>query len=249
MALNNLGVVAYGQGDLARASSCYGQALAIYRAQGDQSGIGLSLHNLAETARDGGDPVRAGALWRESLELRAAQGDRAGVAASLAGLAGVATAAGLTERAARMLGQADRLQREVGLPMPAQERGGQERAIAALRAKMQAGAFSTAWAEGAAMGVEEAVADVVAGAADTEQAAARAAAAEADKSAAVASGLTRRELEVLRLLVDGNSDKEIGDALFISHRTAMTHVQNLLGKLGVNSRTAAAAQALRSGLV
>ena len=76
-----------------------------------------------------------------------------------------------------------------------------------------------------------------------------AAAREADKSAAVAAGITRRELEVLRLLVEGKSDKEIGEALFISHRTAMTHVLNILNKLGVNSRTAAAAHALRQGFV
>lgn len=67
--------------------------------------------------------------------------------------------------------------------------------------------------------------------------------------AAAAAGLTKREIEVLRLLVEGYSDKEIGEALFISHRTAMTHVLNILNKLGVNSRTAAAAWALRHGVV
>lgn len=69
------------------------------------------------------------------------------------------------------------------------------------------------------------------------------------KSAATEAGLTRREIDVLRLLVDGLSDREIGDALFISHRTAMTHVANILGKLNLDSRTAAAAFALRNNLV
>jgi DNA-binding NarL/FixJ family response regulator len=69
------------------------------------------------------------------------------------------------------------------------------------------------------------------------------------KSAAADAGLTRRESDVLRLLVDGLSDREIGEALFISHRTAMTHVANILGKLALDSRTAAAAYALRNGLV
>jgi non-specific serine/threonine protein kinase len=54
-------------------------------------------------------------------------------------------------------------------------------------------------------------------------------------------GLTTRELEVLQLVAKGLSDREIGDALSISHRTVMRHVANLLPKLGVNSRTAAAA--------
>jgi DNA-binding CsgD family transcriptional regulator len=60
-------------------------------------------------------------------------------------------------------------------------------------------------------------------------------------------GLTAREIEVLRLLVDGRSDREIADALFISPRTAQTHVTNILNKLGVSSRTAAATVAVRHG--
>jgi DNA-binding NarL/FixJ family response regulator len=52
---------------------------------------------------------------------------------------------------------------------------------------------------------------------------------------------------VLRLLTNGLSDREIAAALFISPRTAGYHVSNLLGKLGVESRTAAAALALRLG--
>ena len=62
------------------------------------------------------------------------------------------------------------------------------------------------------------------------------------------NALTEREIEVLRLLVEGRSDKEIGAALFISHRTAMRHVANILAKLDVSSRTAAAALAHRHGI-
>jgi len=63
------------------------------------------------------------------------------------------------------------------------------------------------------------------------------------------SGLTRRELEVLQLLARGYSDKKIADELYISPRTAMTHVSNILSKFGVNKRTAAASVALRLGIV
>ncbi|MBA2277112.1 MAG: response regulator transcription factor [Chloroflexia bacterium] len=62
-------------------------------------------------------------------------------------------------------------------------------------------------------------------------------------------GLTRRERDVLRLLVEGHTDREIGAALFLSHRTVATHVSNLLAKLGVPSRSAAATSAVRRGLV
>jgi DNA-binding CsgD family transcriptional regulator len=60
--------------------------------------------------------------------------------------------------------------------------------------------------------------------------------------------LTTREVEVLRLLAAGKTDREIGDALFVSRRTAATHVRNVLAKLDVSSRSAAAAHAVRLGL-
>ena len=61
--------------------------------------------------------------------------------------------------------------------------------------------------------------------------------------------LSPREMDVLRLIIDGKTDREIADALFISHRTVMRHVTGILNKLGVNSRTAAATLAVRDGMI
>jgi DNA-binding NarL/FixJ family response regulator len=61
--------------------------------------------------------------------------------------------------------------------------------------------------------------------------------------------LTERELEVLGLLGTGTSNKEIATALAITERTARTHVSNILGKLGLSSRTQAALYAVEKGLV
>lgn len=61
--------------------------------------------------------------------------------------------------------------------------------------------------------------------------------------------LTERETDVLRLLAQGMANKEIAVALTIGEKTVKTHVSNILGKLGVVSRTQAALYAVRIGLV
>lgn len=63
------------------------------------------------------------------------------------------------------------------------------------------------------------------------------------------SPLTRRECEVLRLVAEGLSDKEIATKLVISEHTVHRHVSNIRTKLRVPSRTAAAAQATKLGLI
>ena len=60
--------------------------------------------------------------------------------------------------------------------------------------------------------------------------------------------LTERELEVLRLISKGLSNKEIASAIFVAEWTVRTHVSNILGKLHLASRTQAALYALRAGL-
>ena len=61
-------------------------------------------------------------------------------------------------------------------------------------------------------------------------------------------GLSTRELEVLGLVAEGRTNRQIADELFITEKTAGHHVSNILGKLGVGSRTEAAAVAVRLGL-
>jgi DNA-binding NarL/FixJ family response regulator len=61
-------------------------------------------------------------------------------------------------------------------------------------------------------------------------------------------GLTPREREVLRLLVDGRSNRAIAETLSLSERTVENHVLHILTKLGLESRTAAATYAVRHGL-
>ncbi len=72
--------------------------------------------------------------------------------------------------------------------------------------------------------------------------------AQAVRDPAAALNVTPREIDVLRLLADGRTNRQIGEALFISEKTASVHVTNLLRKLGVPNRVEAAAIAQRVGL-
>jgi DNA-binding NarL/FixJ family response regulator len=64
-----------------------------------------------------------------------------------------------------------------------------------------------------------------------------------------ASDLTQRELEVIRLLVDGLSNQEIADGLGLSRRTVQAHVANAMARTQTRSRTQLAVFALRNGIV
>jgi DNA-binding CsgD family transcriptional regulator len=61
-------------------------------------------------------------------------------------------------------------------------------------------------------------------------------------------GLSRRELEVLALIVEGRSNPEIGRRLFITRKTVAVHVSSILAKLGVSGRVEAATAAIRLGM-
>jgi DNA-binding CsgD family transcriptional regulator len=69
------------------------------------------------------------------------------------------------------------------------------------------------------------------------------------KRPADAYGLSPREQEVLDILAEGRTDRDIAARLFISERTVHVHVRRILAKLGVSSRTEAAGVAIRQGLV
>jgi DNA-binding NarL/FixJ family response regulator len=61
--------------------------------------------------------------------------------------------------------------------------------------------------------------------------------------------LTSRELDVLGLVAEGRTNREIGERLYMSEKTASVHVSRILAKLGVANRAEAAASAERLGLV
>jgi len=151
--------------------------------------------------------------------------------------------------AARLFGAADRYNRESGHPITFPERTYYDAARDRIRATLGSQRFEEQLAAGASLSLDAAF--------EAMRQALHVIAAESPPEAPSLPmletlrpyGLTQRELDVLRLVALGKSDREIADMLFISHATARTHVRNLLGKMGAPNRSAATSIALREQLV
>jgi DNA-binding NarL/FixJ family response regulator len=144
-------------------------------------------------------------------------------------------------RAARLIGAAEAALTTVGATFAPAGRFSHREAVAAAGQALGEERFAAARAAGGALTPEEALAEALTDAPTAGP--------PGLPSPASRAGLTARELEVLRLMVDGRSNPEIAAALFISPRTATTHVTHILAKLGAASRTEAATYAVRHGLV
>ncbi len=243
----DLGKIALGRGDAVGATGYLEEALQRQRVLGYGWGLGDCLRLLGDLARNRGDIAGALSCYGESLAVAEDHGDARYLAQPVAGVASVARLLGEPERAARLYGAAAALRKEIGVPVAPWERDTYERNVAAAQAMLPPEGFAAAWAAGEALPFAAVIAETLSTLADLRAAGpARVPAAAAVPE--TVSGLTAREAEVLRLLAQGLSDRAIGAILFISPRTVHGHVTNLLAKLGLESRTAAAAYAVRHGL-
>ena len=118
-----------------------------------------------------------------------------------------------------------------------------------VRAALEAGAAGYLLKDAEADEVGRALRAAVRGEVHLDPAAARQLTAAMRAPATPAPSLTPREREVLALVADGRSNREIAAALSVSERTARTHVSNILAKLDLSSRTQAALWATREGIV
>jgi non-specific serine/threonine protein kinase len=166
------------------------------------------------------------------------------LAKTLAGVAAVVAVQGRMERSVRLAAAAAALREQIGVPTEEWQRATYDHALELARSAISPEAYQEAWAAGFAVPLPDAIAEALAAA---EPAASPSNPTEPTDPAARA-GLTPREGQVLRLLVDGLSDREIAAALSISERTAGNHVQHIMQKFDVDSRTAAAVVGVRLGL-
>jgi DNA-binding CsgD family transcriptional regulator len=244
-ALANLGLTVGLTGDYARAASLLEEAITLCDSAGEQRTAAIARLSLGEVVRMQGEPMRAALLLADALGRFQRMGDTTGgIAECWEGLAGVAATSDPV-RAARLLGAADALRERLGHPLAPALNPRYEATVSTVRSALEQAVFTAAWEAGSRLAVEQAAA----GARAVAKLSSNQETSEWDQSAAQSHGLTARELEVLRLVAAGHSDREIGAELFISRYTAMDHVKNIRRKLGVDSRAAVASYAVRLGLV
>ncbi len=160
-------------------------------------------------------------------------------------LACTAHIAGDDAAAARFLGMSDGLHERIGVARQKGEPvlvGSAE--LDQIRASLADPALREAWESGRALDPETMLAEALA----WEPAGIDGSRPDHRRSPDPELGLTPREIDVLRLIAAGQSNREIAGTLFVSQRTVSGHVTNLLRKLDVPSRTAAAGYAIRNGL-
>jgi len=245
--LLHLGIVAWGQGDHARAREFASRALQVQRTADGMIYAGSeSIGFLGLLACEQGDLPQSVELQRESMVLELESGYNEMVAVNLANVAMLALATGRPTCAARLFGAAAGQREAISNPFKLPERSVYERGADAAR-EMLGDDFAVAWDAGRAFSPAEAVADAFAALDEIGSLVMPGAPASTDSG--LVAGLTSRELEVLRLLVAGGSNREIADSLFVSPRTVQAHLANLFGKLDVHTRPGAVARAYELGIV
>jgi DNA-binding CsgD family transcriptional regulator len=240
----NLGRIAFAQKDFARAATALEEALARAPVGSFAWGRSDTLHAWGDLARERGHLEQALTFYRESVELAQDHGDRRFLARTLAGIAVVAAAQGRMHPAVRLAGAAAALREQIGVPVEEWQRATYDHGLDLARSAMPPETFLDTWAAGFALPLPAAIAEALTATAPAASSSER----SEPPSPAIAAGLTAREGEVLRLLAEGLSDRQIAEVLSISERTAGNHVQHLMQKLDVDSRTAAAVFAVRHDL-
>ena len=250
VSLFNLAEAATARGEYQQAETLHEASLELKRAQDDEWSIANSLICLATLARLQGQNDRAIKLIKDGLELFRKIGDRSNIANSLLEFSAIAIARGHSQQGIQLYAAADTLLEALGYSSDDSYRAQSEHPLTMLRSKIGETRFKAAWEKGRALTLDQAIeqalglSSLLASQVDSATPSKR-----GEEDQARLPPLNERELEVLRLIADGLSNREIAARLVIALSTVKWHINNLFGKLSVRSRTQAIAQAKELGLL
>lgn len=230
MAKLNLGsTIGYGL-DTARSYALLSESLDLYRALGDQRFAAIACVLLSRSAMLQGDIDGALQLGAEAIEQHAHLGDRWFVAFDLMAMSDALLARSRPRDAVRLFAAAQALSVRLN---SAGEVGTVtfRELVESIDSLRTATWFDRVWEEGQALDLTQVVEAVQSTL--RERTSARL---DSASSTPTSMRLTRRELEVARLLAEGHTDRQIADALYVSTRTVGVHVHNILRKLELRSR-------------
>jgi predicted ATPase len=157
LVLNDVGRLASLQSKFADARAAYLEGAELLRQLDDRWGLAMILVGGGHAAMHDGDHQAARASFRESLDIWRRLGNKTGIIQCLVGLAGVLNNEGQTERAARLLGAADALYRDIGFVLDGASRLEYERQLTETKQRLSGQSFANQWQEGQRLSLDRSV--------------------------------------------------------------------------------------------
>ena len=197
--------------------------------------LSAALATRARVAIAHGDSEQADQDAREALGIAAGVGAHLLIPDILEILADLEREVGDHREASRLLGAADAARQRMGAVRFKALDDDHEECVAALREALGDNDFDAAWAEGAALSTEEAIAYAQRGRGERK------------RPTSGWASLTPTERDVVRLVGEGLANKDVAARLFVSPRTVESHLTHVYTKLGLSSRVQLAQEAARHG--
>ena len=223
-------------GEPGEAAAMLDEATSLARAGAMTWILGRAARIRAELRARQGDPQEAESLAHEALSFGREAGDQIGLVDALELLARLVAEQNSPREAVRLWAAAESMRAELGYRRFPVEQEPYEEAVASTKEALGLEEFAAAWADGAKLSVADAIAYAARGRGERKR-----------PSTGWAS-LTPSELEVVRLVGQHLANPEIAARLFVSRATVKTHLVHIFSKLGVDSRSKLAAEAVRRGM-